>query len=144
MLALLAVALFAAAFSAVGAQAQIVGSLEVNIPFQFHAGNTKLPAGKYVIHALDESDPSVMEIRSENGSTSALFEVVDAQANSAPAKSELVFNKYGNHYFLSKLFEEGNTYGDQVPKSRYEKRLSQETPTGQEHIAASRQQQASN
>ena len=43
------------------AQAQIVGDLEVNIPFQFHAGNAKLPPGKYVIHMLD-NDFTVMEI----------------------------------------------------------------------------------
>ncbi len=57
------------------AQAQIVGDLEVNVPFQFHAGNTKLPAGQYRIHVLDNSDLTVMEISSVDGSTSALFEV---------------------------------------------------------------------
>src|SRR6266478_5983132 len=82
------------------AQAQIVGDLEVNVPFQFHAGNTKLPAGQYRIHVLDNSDLTVMEISSVDGSTSALFEVQQAEANSTPAKSELIFNKYGNRYFL--------------------------------------------
>ena len=42
------------AMSPTKAHAQIVGDLEVNIPFQFHAGNAKLPAGKYVIRMLDE------------------------------------------------------------------------------------------
>src|SRR5580692_1195690 len=32
--------------------AQLVGSMEADIPFQFHAGDTKLPAGKYVIRML--------------------------------------------------------------------------------------------
>src|SRR6202030_414411 len=73
------------------AQAQIVGDLEVNVPFQFHAGNTKLPAGQYRIHVLDNSDLTVMEISSVNGSTSALFQVDSAEANSSPAKSELIF-----------------------------------------------------
>src|SRR6266436_6956887 len=82
------------------AQAQIVGEVEANIPFQFHAGNVKLPAGRYFIHVLDNTDLTVMEITSADGSTSALFDVRSAQANSAPAKSELIFNKYGNRYFL--------------------------------------------
>ena len=34
------------------AQAQIVGNLEADIPFQFQAGNAKLPPGKYIIHPL--------------------------------------------------------------------------------------------
>ena len=116
--------------------AQIVGSMEANIPFAFHVGHTKLPSGKYVIRLLDDSNPSIMEISSEDGSTSALFEVRTAEANSAPAKSELIFNKYGNRYFLAKVFDEGNASGSEVLKSGYEKRLGQETLTGQEHVAA--------
>ena len=57
------------------AHAQIIGNLEANIPFQFHAGDAKLPAGKYFIHALNNSDLSMMEITSADGSISALFEV---------------------------------------------------------------------
>src|ERR1700686_1777458 len=75
------------------AHAQIIGNLEVTIPFQFHAGDTKLPPGKYTIHTVDNTDLTIMEIISADGSTSALFEVHDAEANSTPAKSELVFNK---------------------------------------------------
>jgi hypothetical protein len=118
------------------AQAQIVGDLEVNIPFQFHAGNAKLPAGQYRIHPLDDSDLSVMEISSVDGSTSALFEVQAAEANTTPAKSELIFNKYGNRYFLAKLFDEGNPSGSQVLKSRYENRVSQATSEPQAHVPA--------
>ena len=120
------------------APAQIIGNLEVNIPFQFHAGDAKLPAGKYIIHTVDNSDLTLMEISSEDGSTSALFEVHDAEANSTPGKSELIFNKYGNRYFLAKLFDEGNPSGSQVPKSRYEKVVSHEAVEAQEHVPAHR------
>jgi hypothetical protein len=119
------------------AHAQIVGDLEVNVPFQFHAGNTKLPPGRYSIHLLDDADLTVMEISSADGSTSALFEVEIAQADSAPEKSEVIFNKYGNRYFLATLFEEGNPSGSKVVESRYEKRTSREQAgtTAQEHVS---------
>jgi hypothetical protein len=65
------------------ADAQIVGDMEANIPFQFHAGNTKLPPGKYVVHVLEDSDLTMMEISSADGSTSALFQVRPAEASSA-------------------------------------------------------------
>ncbi len=126
------------------AQAQIVGNLEADIPFQFHVGNTKLPPGKYTIHVLDNTDLTVMEITSADGSTSALFEVQSAQANSAPAKSELIFNKYGNRYFLSKLFDESNPSGSQVLESRYEKRISEAAAEGQEHVPAHHRGQQGN
>src|SRR5258708_20632723 len=123
------------------ASAQIIGNLEVNIPFQFHAGNAKLPAGKYLIRMLDNSDLTIMEISSLDGSTSALFQVQDAEANSTPAKSELIFNKYGNRYFLAKLFDEGNANCSQVSKSNYAKKISQATAEAQTHIPAHHQGQ---
>ncbi len=105
------------------AHAQIVGNLEANIPFQFHAGDAKLPAG-------------MMEITSADGSTSAIFEVHNTEANSAPAKSELIFNKYGNRYFLAKLFDEGNPDGSTVDESHYEKTVSQANVEAQAHVPA--------
>jgi hypothetical protein len=115
--------------------AQIIGDVEATIPFQFHAGNAKFPAGEYRIHVMDNSDLSVMEISSMDGSVSALFQVQQADTNSDPAKTELIFNKYGNRYFLAKLFDEGNPSGSQVVESRYEKKVSQGAPEGQEHVA---------
>jgi hypothetical protein len=126
------------------AQAQVIGDLEVNVPFQFHAGNTRLPPGKYVIHVLDNSELTLMEISSADDSTSALFEVHAAQASSAPAKSELIFNKYGNRYFLAKVFDEGEPSGSEVFESPYEKRTSKTGAEAQEHVPAQHQQRAGN
>lgn len=119
--------MFALAIHPSKAQAQIIGDLEANIPFQFHVGNTKLPAGTYRIHMLDNTDLTLMEISSPDGSISALFEVQDAEVNTTPKKNELIFNKYGDRYFLTKLFDEGNANGSEVLKSKYEKRLGDAT-----------------
>jgi hypothetical protein len=118
------------------AQAQIIDELEVNIPFQFHAGSAKLPAGQYIVQVLADSDLTVMEIKSANDSTSALMQVRETQTNGTPAKSELIFNKYGNSYFLEKAFEEGSPNGSRVTDLSYEKRVGQATADGEEHIPA--------
>ena len=144
MLSFFVALVFALTIHPAKAHAQIVGELEVNIPFQFYAGNAKLPAGKYILHMLDNSDLTTMEISTPDGSTSALFEVQDAEANSAPAKSELIFNKYGNRYFLAKVFDEGNPDGSRVPESRYEKRVSQAAEEAQEHVPTYHQGQRAN
>jgi hypothetical protein len=123
------------------AHAQVIGDLEANIPFQFHAGDAKLPAGKYVIHVLDNSDLSVMEISSADGSASALFEVRQTEANSAPAKTELIFNKYGKKYFLAQVFDEGNPGGSRVDKSRYEEKVGEAAAEAQTHVPAHRKGQ---
>jgi len=139
---LLLAAMVAVTVFPTGTHAQIVGDLEANIPFAFHAGNAKLPAGTYRIHVLDTTDLSVMEITSADGSVSALFEVDSAQANAIPTKSELIFNKYGDHYFLSQLFDQGSADGSQVPKSRYEKRViasqAAQGKLAQQHVPAHR------
>jgi hypothetical protein len=122
------------------ARAQITGELEADIPFQFHVGNTKLPPGKYTIHTVDNSDFNIMEISSADGSTSALFQVRQAEANSTPAKSELIFNKYGHRYFLEELFDESNPSGSSLGKSGYEKRIADAAAEGQEHVPAHHRQ----
>lgn len=127
---------FALSIHPAKAHAQIIGELEVNIPFQFYAGNVKLPAGKYVLHMIDNADLKIMEISNANGSTSALFEVEDAEANSDPRKSELIFNKYGNRYFLTRIFDEGEPDGSGVPESQYEKRVGQAAEEAQQHVPA--------
>jgi hypothetical protein len=132
---------FTITFSPSTAHAQISGEIEVNIPFQFHAGDAKLPPGKYVIHVLDNTDLGVMEISRADGSTSALFEVHQTQVNAAPAKTELIFNKYGNRYFLTKLFDEGQPSGSTVDKSRYEEKVGEATAEEQAHVPAHRRGQ---
>ena len=139
LLSLLIALVFALPMYPSKVQAQIVGNLEADIPFQFHAGNTKLPPGKYIIHVLNDSDLTIMEISSADGKMSALFDVRDAEAKSAPAGNELIFNKYGNRYFLAKLFDESNPSGSAVIESPYEKRIDKTTAVAQEHVPARHQ-----
>jgi hypothetical protein len=127
---------FTLTFSPSKAHAQIIGEIEADIPFQFHAGDAKLPAGKYIIRTVDNTDLTIMEIISEDNSVSALFEVRDAEASAAPAKTELIFNKYGDRYFLAKLFDEGNPSGSTIAESRYEKRVGQAKVEAQAHVPA--------
>jgi hypothetical protein len=71
-----------------------------------------------------------------DGSASAVFQVEEADKNSEPTKSELIFHKYGNRYFLAKLFDEGNPDGSRVVESNYEKKISRSTSQAQEHVPA--------
>ena len=123
------------------ARAQVIGELKVNIPFQFNAGSANLPAGEYVVRMMDNSNLKIMEISSADGATSALFQVQDTTTKSAPRTGELIFNRYGDLYFLSRVFDQGNPDGSELPKSQYEKRVSQESTEAQEHLPANHQTQ---
>src|SRR5207249_11517031 len=85
-LSFLLLPVFALTIFAGKASAQIVGDLDADIPFQFHVGNRELPAGTYRIHVLGDDSLRVMEITSADGSTSALFQVQQLDAKSAPAR----------------------------------------------------------
>jgi hypothetical protein len=125
--------------STISAQGQIIGQLEANIPFTFHAGGAKLPPGKYIVHVLDNTDLTLMEIQSADGRTAALFEVREALDSTEPKKSELVFSHYGNRYFLSKLFDDGDKLGSAVVESGYAKKYASGGASGEEkEVAASR------
>jgi hypothetical protein len=141
VLLLFAALVFALTMYPTKAQAQIVGTLEADIPFQFHVGSVKLPPGTYTIHMLDDSDLTVMEITSADGSSSALFQVREAEVKPAPGKSELVFNKYGHRYFLEELVEESNPGASKVVKTGYETRIAAAAAEGQEHVPAHHRQQ---
>jgi hypothetical protein len=118
------------------ANAQIIGGLQANIPFQFHAGAASLPAGNYRIRMLDNNNLTLMEISNLDGTRSALIQVQDTDANSTPTKSELIFNKYGDQYFLAEMFDEGDASGSKVVESSLEKKISQGTVTAQKHVPA--------
>jgi hypothetical protein len=142
LLSLVAAFAFAFAISPTKAQAQVTDDLQVTIPFQFHAGNAKLPAGDYRVHVMDDSGLAIMEISSVDASASAIFQVRETDAKTTPDQSELIFNKYGDRYFLADVFEAGESSGSQVLESQYEKQVSKDATQGQtqaqEHVPAHR------
>ena len=131
--------IFAVAMHPSKSQAQIIGKLEADIPFQFQVGNTELPPGQYNIHMLENSDLTIMEISSADGKKSAVFDVRDDDANAPPSENELIFNKYGDRYFLSELFDESNPHGSAVIESRDEKKVDKSAAEAQEHVPARHQ-----
>ncbi|HEV7798237.1 MAG TPA: hypothetical protein VGO73_08785 [Pyrinomonadaceae bacterium] len=118
-LAVLGLAIAAGVQSASG---QIETQMKVNIPFPFSVENTTLPPGNYTITRVDKSDPTILELRSDDGKTAVIFKGISAQSTSTPDKSVLVFKKYGDQEILSQIFEQGNPNGIELPKSRPEER----------------------
>ena len=89
------------------AHAQSVGTMTVNVPFGFEIGSRHLAPGHYTI-----SRPlgDVVEIR--NSSDGALLITHDGQSTKATKTSKLVFDRYGDQYFLRQLWfnADENTY----------------------------------
>jgi hypothetical protein len=117
-------------------RAQVVDTIVADVPFDFTVRDSTLPAGKYTIKRTYSADPGVMQIRNADGDEVVLFVVGSAQAAKEPHQTRLIFDRVGDRYFLSEIFEEGNITGVELPKSRAERDLVKEGAITQLHSVA--------
>lgn len=97
--------------AAPGAQAQIMDPIEANIHHPFIVNNTTLPPGHWVFRIIHDSDQTAMRVSSASGKTSSDFLVRSSIDDHTPKHSELVFNRYDNREFLSKIYQGGDKTG---------------------------------
>ncbi len=104
--------------------AQAQEPLAVNIPFDFVAGNMQLPAGEYMVKVSAPTHTLIL-ISRKDSTASGFINTNAAVSNEPQSESKLVFNRYGDRYFLSQVWTEGNSQGRQLLKSAREKEMSQ-------------------
>jgi hypothetical protein len=100
--------------------------VRANIPFNFAVGNKTLPAGTYDVGTIDDLDGKILLLQASDGNARMMVNS-NAAENLKPAdKSKLVFNQYGNRYFLSEIWVSGATRGHQLPKTSREKEMARD------------------
>jgi hypothetical protein len=109
----------ASLFLAVGTvQAQSLG-LVADIPFDFVVGKTTLDAGKYTISPISMSGSTIL-LRSSDLKESMFITLCLCASEKGIHESKLVFHGYGNHYFLSQIWTQGNDVGWELPRNHRE------------------------
>lgn len=96
----------------------------VNIPFDFAVGTKTLPAGDYSV----KDSPmlhTLLLIDREDPAESAFLPTQAVDAHEIQSESKLVFNRYGNRYFLSQVWSAGKSRGQQLSRSDREKEMAQ-------------------
>jgi hypothetical protein len=106
----------------VSAQANVV---TIDIPFAFMVENTQLPAGTYEIAKVKNWSYRISNLK---GDQKVMFATEATTNPKAVASFTLVFNVYGDQYYLSKFFHQGKTAGDAIPQTAAEKALAQKGP----------------
>jgi hypothetical protein len=96
--------------------------LEVHVPFSFVVENTTLPAGDYLVRELEATPARELEISSRDGAHRVLFLTESVNNTDPAAKSEVVFNEYGNRKFLAQVWTAGSFVGEQLVPARTEKK----------------------
>lgn len=122
IITLLVTVAFASAMASVSAQTT-GHSITANIPFEFNVGDKSLSAGQYAV-ARSSSDGTQLRISNRDESASRLTQTVIA--SEPKEQSVLVFNRYGDRYFLSQVWIAGEKQGRQMMKSGGEKAIELE------------------
>jgi len=113
----------------VNAQGRSESSIAGNIPFDFAVGDTKLPAGNYTLRriALTSSyDRLVIKSADGRGDSHSVMTMPN-QTSEVQKQSRLVFNRYGDQYFLSQVWMAGSNTGRDLSQSRNERNLLNES-----------------
>lgn len=98
-----------------------VPALSAEIPFAFEMRGVTLPVGEYRISFSE--DRSWFTIKSTQNDRAAAMGLTFTVYSTAKSSSEakLVFNKYGDRYFLSQVWHPN--FVRQLPKSKQEREL---------------------
>lgn len=92
-------------------------AMSVNVPFGFELGNQHFAPGVYTIKTpLSE----VVEVQGR--SKASMILAMNDQSNKPTKAAKVVFDKYGDHYFLRQIwFDAGETTYLHCPESKAEK-----------------------
>jgi hypothetical protein len=117
-IALLAIANLAMAGTALAQS----NSVEAKVPFDFTVGDKVLPAGTYTIKPASAS----LILISTADHRTASFTLVSEDSGSSPDGGKLVFHRYGDQYFLSKILCDNADLHVAIPASKREKATEHE------------------
>ena len=121
-LILLATALVVVLLSTILVSAQTTTNhtlLRANIPFAFVAGGVHFPAGEYRIY--HPGNPYIVVIENKIGTAQAMTYVHPSAMKPGETSTKLLFNKYGDEYFLAQVWTERNQEVHQCFKCQLEK-----------------------
>ena len=88
-------------------------------PFKFRVNETTLPAGDYIVEAVDQTNPDDMRIRTPDGEyavdfhTSAMPDTWDVNEKMGP-KAKVVFAEFEGEQYLTEVWIPAHSNGRQV------------------------------
>ena len=107
------------------AVAQMIGDSRIvaQVPFEFMVGNKIVPAGECDVRAFT-MDGKTLDIRNTDAKVGLYSSTLQEESKEPATHYALVFEQYGNLYFLSEIKLQGSKIVYRLPKSRAEVELS--------------------
>jgi hypothetical protein len=92
--------------------------LRANIPFEFVAGGVHLPPGEYRVY--HPGNPYIVVIEKKDATVQAMTYVHVSAVIPSKNSTKLLFNRYGDQYFLAEIWTERDREVHQCFKCRLE------------------------
>lgn len=113
-------------------QAQLPGSeIRASIPFDFSVRGKTLPAGDYAITRIGDEPASLLMRNIHDKREHVMFDTDPKDVRRLPRRNVLVFNRYGDSYFLEEVVTAGEGTGRELSPSHAERTLRREMAKNQ-------------
>lgn len=121
LISLIIAASFIAALIATSSAATFTVKIRAEIPFDFLVGSKRLPKGEYLIESVNASGTLI--IRHAKKGKAVTFMTIQHKPTDKP-KSKLIFHRYGEQYFLARIWDGSSETVLKLDKSKAEKRAA--------------------
>ena len=110
-----------AAFFGTAGAASAQSTLTFEVPFDFQVGKTEMTAGKYEMTRMNFGRYLLRNTDTKNSSI-VFFDISTGKINRS-SDEKIVFNRYGETYFLRSLYDKPGENGHELTESKSEKEL---------------------
>jgi hypothetical protein len=116
------------------AQSLTSSSVVAKVPFDFMVNNKIIPAGECTVRAVSGDVLAIQNFEARKGVLASSSHWNASEGD----RTVMVFERYGNQYFLSEIRIEGSNRSYKLPQSRAEAELrAQNAPASQQTLLAS-------
>ena len=100
-------------------------SVRANVPFSFIVNRITLPAGEYLVESADNQGRA---LRFANLNSQARDLVISNYCGgvAAATQTKLIFHRYGDRYFLKRIWVAGNSTGHELMTSPRETEVAKD------------------
>jgi hypothetical protein len=119
--------LFATALALLVTTAASAQSVKVkaNVPFSFIVNRVTLPAGEYLVESVDNQGRA-LRFGNRNSNAKDLVLANSCDAVKPATQTKLIFHRYGDRYFLKRIWVAGNSAGHELLTSPRETEVAKD------------------
>jgi hypothetical protein len=114
----------------ISAQAQMRTEYRAHVPFDFKVGGQTFQAGDYVLGLMNQTALTIRDMKSGNAK---FISIMPRENNERLNVSKLVFNRYGDRYYLSEMITP--TLGAEFRRTKNEVLIAEKQKSKPEAVA---------